>query len=226
MECCRPIPQIARPVTTSPEYLIPDSRTPESSTSGPAAQPERQGGRRPQPGRVRRAGEPGRRAARDRAELADRRTPARPVGRPVISQPRLWADQPGPSRAYRVAGRVVRARAGVFDAFWRFAAERQAVFHRRAAGEPPPWTSDPVLAARKFTNVYLSGRQPDLPGADQHGHLRRAALFGGGHGVPYPAVQVLQLRSHVAAPGAVQGLSDLGGFSIILADNWRIRQDH
>jgi hypothetical protein len=32
MECCRPIPQIVPPVTTNPEYLIPDSGTPESST--------------------------------------------------------------------------------------------------------------------------------------------------------------------------------------------------
>ena len=74
----------------------------------------------------------------------------------MTGQPRLWAESAEPVRTYRVAGRAVRVRAGVFDVFWRFAAERQAVFHRRAAGEPPPWTGDPVLAAFKFTNVYRS----------------------------------------------------------------------
>ncbi len=41
-----------------------------------------------------------------------------------------------------------------FDVYWRFAAERQAVFHRRAAGESSPWTEDPILMRHKFTNVY------------------------------------------------------------------------
>ena len=41
-----------------------------------------------------------------------------------------------------------------FDTYWRFAAARQDVFHRRAAGAPPPWTTDPVLARYRFTNVY------------------------------------------------------------------------
>jgi thymidylate kinase len=42
----------------------------------------------------------------------------------------------------------------VFDTYWRFAAERQSVFFRRLAGEPAPWTTDPVLKEYKFTNVY------------------------------------------------------------------------
>ena len=42
----------------------------------------------------------------------------------------------------------------LFTALWRFAAERQRVFLRRVQGLPPPWTSDPVLAAYKFTNAY------------------------------------------------------------------------
>jgi hypothetical protein len=75
----------------------------------------------------------GRRATCDRTELADRGTSAAPADRPVTSQPQLWADPPEPARGYRVAGRMIRARASLFDTFWRFAAERQAVFHRRAA---------------------------------------------------------------------------------------------
>jgi hypothetical protein len=43
----------------------------------------------------------------------------------------------------------------VFDTYWRFAAERQNVFFRRAAGRIAlPWTSDPILAKYRFTNAY------------------------------------------------------------------------
>lgn len=41
-----------------------------------------------------------------------------------------------------------------FDTYWRFAAERQTIFHARAAGLPPPWTSDRILQQYKFTNAY------------------------------------------------------------------------
>ena len=42
----------------------------------------------------------------------------------------------------------------VYETFWRFAAERQEIFFRRLEGEPPPWTSDPILQRHKFTNAY------------------------------------------------------------------------
>jgi hypothetical protein len=42
----------------------------------------------------------------------------------------------------------------VFDTYWRFAAERQAVFHRRLGDACGPWTSDPILKAFRFTNAY------------------------------------------------------------------------
>lgn len=42
----------------------------------------------------------------------------------------------------------------VYDSYWRFAAERQAIFFRRARGKPKPWTNDVVLATYKFTNAY------------------------------------------------------------------------
>jgi len=42
----------------------------------------------------------------------------------------------------------------VFETYWRFAAERQRIFHSRAAGSAPPWTTDPILAAHRFTNAY------------------------------------------------------------------------
>jgi len=42
----------------------------------------------------------------------------------------------------------------VFDTYWRFAAERQAIYESRLAGERSPWTHDPILTAHRFTNCY------------------------------------------------------------------------
>ena len=42
----------------------------------------------------------------------------------------------------------------VFETFWRFAAERQAIFFRRLRKPLPPWTDDPILQRHKFTNAY------------------------------------------------------------------------
>lgn len=42
----------------------------------------------------------------------------------------------------------------IWEIYWRFASERQAVFERRVAGEPPPWTEDPILRKFKFCNVF------------------------------------------------------------------------
>ena len=42
----------------------------------------------------------------------------------------------------------------VFEDYWRFATERQAIFFRRIFGKTYPWTRDPILAKYKFTNAY------------------------------------------------------------------------
>ena len=42
----------------------------------------------------------------------------------------------------------------VFDTYWQFAAERQAIFFRRFHRQPPPWTADTILSHHKFTNAY------------------------------------------------------------------------
>ena len=42
----------------------------------------------------------------------------------------------------------------VYESYWRFAAERQAIFVRRACGKKRPWTEDAVLGTYKFTNAY------------------------------------------------------------------------
>jgi alpha-glutamyl/putrescinyl thymine pyrophosphorylase clade 1 len=42
----------------------------------------------------------------------------------------------------------------VYDTYWRFAAERLAMYYRRFANPSGPWTSDPILQTFRFTNVY------------------------------------------------------------------------
>lgn len=40
------------------------------------------------------------------------------------------------------------------DDFLNFVTERHRIWEKRQAGEPGPWTDDPILASRKFTNVF------------------------------------------------------------------------
>lgn len=42
----------------------------------------------------------------------------------------------------------------VFDTYWKFATERQEIFHKRISNEKSPWTNDAVLQQFKFTNAY------------------------------------------------------------------------
>ncbi len=42
----------------------------------------------------------------------------------------------------------------VFDTYWKFAGERQAIFFSRLEQQIPPWTRDPILQLFKFTNAY------------------------------------------------------------------------
>lgn len=42
----------------------------------------------------------------------------------------------------------------VYDSYWRFAAERQAMYLRRLAGAAAPWTNNPILNAYRFTNTF------------------------------------------------------------------------
>lgn len=52
-----------------------------------------------------------------------------------------------------VAGRELHP-TPVFDTYWRFAAARHQIYEARLAGQAPPWTGDPILAAHRFTNCY------------------------------------------------------------------------
>lgn len=42
----------------------------------------------------------------------------------------------------------------VFDTYWRFAAERQAIYMRRLSDPVGPWTIDPILQTYRFTNAF------------------------------------------------------------------------
>ncbi len=42
----------------------------------------------------------------------------------------------------------------VYDSYWRFAAERQAMYLRRLNGEEGPWTHNPILRSFRFTNAF------------------------------------------------------------------------
>lgn len=42
----------------------------------------------------------------------------------------------------------------VYDVYWKFAVERQAIFFRRLRGEPEPWTNDNIFRRHRFTNAY------------------------------------------------------------------------
>lgn len=54
----------------------------------------------------------------------------------------------------RIPGTLKRlAISPAFDAYWRFAAERQLLYFRRLRGDAI-WTDDPVLQRHRFTNVY------------------------------------------------------------------------
>lgn len=42
----------------------------------------------------------------------------------------------------------------VYDSYWRFAAERLAIYYRKQDMNEGPWTEDPVLRTYRFTNSY------------------------------------------------------------------------
>lgn len=78
-------------------------------------------------------------------KLSDPDALALPSGRSLTS----------PSRKFLILKHLAPAKiSDVYRSYWRFAAERQAIFFRRIYGNPPPWTNDTILTAYKFTNSY------------------------------------------------------------------------
>jgi 5-hmdU DNA kinase, helical domain len=59
-----------------------------------------------------------------------------------------------PKPSFRLPDGTTVKTTPVFDLYWRFAFERQEIFHRRLTGAPWPWTDDPILRTYRFTNAY------------------------------------------------------------------------
>ncbi|TQM57849.1 nucleotide kinase domain-containing protein [Humibacillus xanthopallidus] len=79
-----------------------------------------------------------------------------PTKRGTYASSRALALEDG---KYRSAGAILVADrrltpTPVFDTYWRFAAERHAVYQARIRGEDGPWTQDKVIAGHRFTNCY------------------------------------------------------------------------
>jgi hypothetical protein len=70
-----------------------------------------------------------------------------------FAAPPVRPDQRVVAKAVTIAGRQLQA-TSAFGSYWWFAAERHRVYEKRLAGEPPPWTSDPVIAEHRFTNAF------------------------------------------------------------------------
>jgi hypothetical protein len=51
-------------------------------------------------------------------------------------------------------GMHTRARPDVYRSYWTLAVRRQHIFEQRVAGDPGPWTSDPILTQYKFCNTF------------------------------------------------------------------------
>jgi hypothetical protein len=47
-----------------------------------------------------------------------------------------------------------KVRSEVYDTYWYFASERQAIFERRVSGQLGPWTTDEILGRFKFCNTF------------------------------------------------------------------------
>ncbi|MGI8411623.1 MAG: nucleotide kinase domain-containing protein [Solirubrobacteraceae bacterium] len=84
----------------------------------------------------------------------------------------------------------MQRREDVYSAYWTFATERQRIFERRLAGQPGPWTDDPILARYRFTNAFrMSDRvtqfliaeviyaHPEMPPEDLLVRIMLARLF-------------------------------------------------
>lgn len=71
----------------------------------------------------------------------------------IFTRPSLPTGLNAPEFTVRVGGRPLRPTA-VFATYWRFAAERQALYLARLRRAPAPWTADEILQSHRFTNVF------------------------------------------------------------------------
>ena len=74
----------------------------------------------------------------------------------------------------------------LYPILWRLARRRQAVYLKRVANEPPPWTDDPIITRHRFTNAYRAADRVsqamiriirESAGEDERTILLRILLF-------------------------------------------------
>jgi hypothetical protein len=75
----------------------------------------------------------------------------------------------------------------VFDSYWQFAAERQAIFFRRIANEPAPWTADQILLDFRFTNAYRASDRVSQ-------YLIRNVIYTGSHTLEEQVFRILLFK--------------------------------
>lgn len=56
--------------------------------------------------------------------------------------------------ALRARSKSLPKPSSVYPVLWRYAVARQAVYLRRVAGSPAPWTDDHIIASHRFTNAF------------------------------------------------------------------------
>jgi hypothetical protein len=86
-------------------------------------------------------------------------------------------------------------------AFFEYARKRQEIFLRRQAGAPPPWTSDPILRAYRFCNVF---REDDA--ATRWLRLNISEKLGDKPGPQVRAATVFRLTNRVETGDAIGDL--------------------
>ena len=79
--------------------------------------------------------------------------PASPAGALRRSAAPTAANHPSPPGA-AFTKRSPPKPSAIFSTLWRFASERHRVYLQRVAGQPHPWTRDPVLSTYRFTNAF------------------------------------------------------------------------
>lgn len=75
----------------------------------------------------------------------------------------------------------------VYATYWKFAAERQAIFFRRLTSRTEPWTSDTILQIFKFTNAYRASDRVSQ-------YLIRNVIYGNNYGFKDICFRVLLFK--------------------------------
>lgn len=75
----------------------------------------------------------------------------------------------------------------VFDCYWWFAVERQAIFYRRLSGDLGAWTQDEILSTFRFTNAYRASDRVSQ-------YLIRRVIYSGSYSPPDVVFRVILFK--------------------------------